>query len=592
MRSAPRPLSSFYAPALVGCGYFLAASLALLISRFEGGLAFIWGANALLMARLLTSRRRHWPPVIVACALASALSTSLFGMGPAAAIPMAVANVIEALTVAILCRRFAPDRKVAGSIAPLIIFILALCGVANVLAGAVAGLVASLLTPVSFGASWVQWYIGHVLGGLTCTPLLILFLQGELGRWFKDTSLATKLEALVLLLLFSLVTWGVFYHARYPMLFAPMVPLVLIAFRIGHLGSAASIIILATIGGIATLSGHGPINLLPGTAGDHIQFFQVYLALCFLLSLPVAAELNGRRRLFRLLQDSEARYRVIAEHSGDVVLNISVDGTIQYASPSATEQIGCKPELLVGQSAANLIDPLDRAVVIATHRRALSHPGGTHKVEFRPLLSTINAQWCEMVTRAVVDERGVTCGVISTVRDISRHKAQQHALQQVAAVDSLTGADSRRAFLDKLDREVARAGQGTPSCLLLIDIDHFKAVNDRYGHGAGDRVLTTFVERLRPGLRSTDSIGRLGGEEFAILIADSDIARASMVCERLRKMVAAPVEVAGGDAITVTFSAGLAELVRESDSATLLDAADKALYRAKHGGRNCLRLAA
>jgi diguanylate cyclase (GGDEF)-like protein len=127
----------------------------------------------------------------------------------------------------------------------------------------------------------------------------------------------------------------------------------------------------------------------------------------------------------------------------------------------------------------------------------------------------------------------------------------------------------------------------------VIDIDHFKAVNDLHGHGAGDRVLAAFVEGLRPGLRGGDAIGRLGGEEFAILLSGTDVERSSMICERLREMVAAhPVRIDSGALIRVTFSAGLVALASDSDCATIMEAADKALYRAKHSGRNCLRLAA
>ena len=580
------------APAAIGAVYFVAASLALMVSRFEGGLAFIWGANAFLMATLLTRRTQDWPGVIAASAIASVVATSLFGMGPVAAVPMAAINVAESYIVALICRHVSADRAVLASIRPLLVFILALCGVADVVTGFAAATVASLLTLVGFWASWGQWYTGHVLGGLTCTPVLVLMMQGELGRWLRSTPRAGKIEAVALLALFALITVHVFYWARYPMLFAPMLPLVLIAFRVGHLGAAASILILALVGGTATLSHVGPLTMIPATPGQRIQVFQFYLALSFLLSLPVAAELNGRRQLFRLLQRSEARFRAIAEHSGDVVLEISVEGVIDYASPSAHEQIGCAPELLVGQSAANLVDPVDRAQVIAGHRRALIHPGSVHKVEFRPLVSASGLDWCEMVTRAVVDVHGVPSGVVCTIRDISRHKARQKALQQVAARDSLTGADSRRAFLEKLDMAMLSSRNGGKSSLLMIDIDHFKAVNDRHGHGGGDRVLTGFVERLRPGLRPDDSFGRLGGEEFAILLAGSDIDQASMVCERLRARLAQPMELDNGATVTVTFSAGLVELDGRSTRSAMLEAADRALYRAKHSGRNCLRLAA
>ncbi|WP_176592620.1 sensor domain-containing diguanylate cyclase [Sphingobium sp. EM0848] len=594
MQTTPRHPFSRLAPVLLGCAYFVMATLALTGSRFDGGLAFIWGANALLMAVLLTLRIGDWLPSLMACGVASAAATSLWGMGPLAALPMAGINLLEALIVALLCQRFARGRKFAGSMRLLVVFTLALCGPANMLAGLAAALVASLLTPVAFGPSWLQWYTGHVLGGLTCTPILMMLMQGEVRRWIVQTPRREKWEALGLLIVFSLATVYVFYVARYPMLFALLLPMVVIVFRVGNLGAAASVLIVAAIGGTATITGHGPLYMLPdGSLGERMQHFQFFLAFSFLLSMPIAAELNSRRRLFQMLQESEARYRIIAEHSGDVVLNINVDGLIEYASPAAAEQIGCAPDLLIGQDVANLVDPEDRDHVSAAIARALAHPGDVQAVEFRPFISDRGLEWCEMVARAAVDEHGMPTGIVSTIRDMSRHKARQRALQQVAALDSLTGADTRRAFLEKLDDEIARVRRGGRACLLLIDIDHFKAVNDCHGHGAGDRVLAGFVERLRPGLRGMDSIGRLGGEEFAILLSGTDVERASMICERLREMVSVnPVHIDSGEAIRVTFSAGLVELDALTGRDAILEAADKALYRAKHSGRNCLRLAA
>lgn len=585
------PRSSL-APFLSGAVYFFAASLTLLTSRFDGGLAFIWIANAFLLAELLTSRPFSWIATLAACAVASALATTLFGMGPVAAVPMAVINMVESLIVAILYRRLVPGRTVMGSMRSLAAFVFALGGVADIVTAAAAAAVAAKVVATPYTLAFVQWYSGHVLGGLTCTPILLMFLQGEVRRWMSETSPRLRLEAVGLLLLFAVLAWAVFYQSRYPLLFVPLLPIVVIAFRVGHLGAAMSVVILGIIGASATIAGVGPLSLIAGSTGERTQFFQLYLAFSFLMSMPIAAELNGRRRLFRLLQESETRYRLMAEHSGDVVFDLSVDGTIRYASAASEEQIGLAPELLVGRSAVTLVDPQDRPIVIAAHRRALERPGTVQTVEFRPALSAVGCDWCEMVIRAVLDERGLPTGVVSTIRDMTRHKARQQALQQVAAVDELTGADTRRAFLEKLETEMRRTRQGGRSCLLLLDLDHFKAINDRHGHGAGDRVLAAFVERLRCGLRGIDSIGRLGGEEFAVLLSDSDIRRASTLCERLRRAVAAePMAIGDGEAITVTFSAGLVELEGDSASAAL-EAADKALYRAKHSGRNCLRLAA
>lgn len=590
----PRNSSSFAASAAIGIAYFLMAMLALVTSRFEGGLAFIWVANALLMAALHTSQTRHWPRILVACGVASMIATSLMGMGPAAALPMAAINLAEALIVVTICRRFERGRDLPGSSnKPLMVFILALSLPANVTMGAAAALVASTLTPVSFAASWLQWYSGHVLGGLTCTPILLMLFQGDVSRWFRETRPARKWEAFGLLLLFGLVVVHVFFWARYPLLFILLLPLVVIAFRIGYLGSAASVVVLAIVGGAATMAGHGPFHLVTSEIGERTQFFQFFLAFSFLLAMPLAAELNSRQQLYRMLRESEARFRAIAEHCGDVVLDVGVDGIINYASSAAAEQLGYAPGRLVGRAVADLVDPTARAAILETHRLAMEQPGEVQTVEFHSPVSADDLDWFEMVVRAVPDENGDPAGVVSTIRDMSRHKARQRALHKVAAVDTLTGADSRWAFLAKLEKEIERVARGGKACLLLIDIDHFKSVNDRYGHGAGDRVLSGFVDRLRPGLRAMDSIGRLGGEEFAVLLGGADVERASMVCERLRTMVCAHPMLIDADAeIAVTFSAGLVELNGRAGRAEVLEAADKALYRAKHGGRNCLRLAA
>ncbi|SCW57477.1 PAS domain S-box-containing protein/diguanylate cyclase (GGDEF) domain-containing protein [Sphingobium faniae] len=591
MRSSPR-LLALCAPLLTGGVYFLVSSLSLMMSRFEGGIAFIWGANAFLMAELLTSPRAHWLRAIMACALASAVSTTLFGFGPVAAFPMMLLNIAESLGVAIICRHYASGRNIMVSLVPLAVFVAALCGV-NALVGTGAALTASFFVSLPFSASWLQWWSGHVLGGLICAPVLVMLMQGEWARWFGAVSRRAKLETLGLLLLLGVTSWYIFSQDHYPLLFMPLLPLVMISFRAGHHGAAASIVVLAIIGGASAALSHGYLSTIAASPGAKTQFFQIYLAFSFFLSLPVAAELNGRRRLFQMLRDSEARYRIIAEHCGDMVLNLGVDGRIHYASPSVLEQIGCAPDLLMDQPAADLIHPKDRALMTATCRRALEQPQDIHRAEFRLFRAIDDLEWHEMVARAVIDEQDGPTGIVCTIRDMSRHKAQQQALQQAASQDSLTGAASRSAFLERLETEIGRVAGDNRSCLLLLDLDHFKAVNDCYGHAAGDRVLGAFVERLKPGLRSRDCIGRLGGEEFAILLADLDIHRASAVCERLRRMVAGePVPLDTGQSVTVTFSAGLVELDGASEAGAMLEAADKALYRAKNSGRNCLRLAA
>ncbi|HWQ12867.1 MAG TPA: response regulator [Roseiflexaceae bacterium] len=153
--------------------------------------------------------------------------------------------------------------------------------------------------------------------------------------------------------------------------------------------------------------------------------------------------------------------------------------------------------------------------------------------------------------------------------------------------DGLTGLLNHAAVDQHLEREIARARRmGSDLALALIDVDHFKRVNDTHGHPAGDRVLKSLARLLQQGLRNSDVIGRYGGEEFALILPDTDGARAVEVLERLRTSFAGVRHRAGDTVFSVTLSAGVACLADYPDTAMLTAAADQALYAAKRSGRN------
>lgn len=167
-------------------------------------------------------------------------------------------------------------------------------------------------------------------------------------------------------------------------------------------------------------------------------------------------------------------------------------------------------------------------------------------------------------------------------------------LRLIASTDELTGVSSRRAFMVDLARAFERQRRhGRPACLAMLDIDHFKAVNDSHGHGAGDAVLTALAALIKKQVRQGDTVGRLGGEEFAILMPETGQAEAAVCIGRLREAIAAlRVRTAKG-AIKVTASFGMAALTPALlDIDAWLAAADGALYRAKRAGRNCCMAAA
>jgi diguanylate cyclase (GGDEF)-like protein/PAS domain S-box-containing protein len=200
--------------------------------------------------------------------------------------------------------------------------------------------------------------------------------------------------------------------------------------------------------------------------------------------------------------------------------------------------------------------------------------------------------WAEMSAR-IVELDGQRCSLVG-IFDVTAQKALEDQLRALATYDSLTGATNRRYFVELAQNERERSlRHGSPMSLCLFDADHFKSINDNHGHVAGDHVLTAIAQSAKSVLRTSDVLGRLGGEEFAILLPNTDLPGALVVAERVRAAVAAG-EVQNGDVgldeprapIRVTISLGVAQLRGDEPSETLMKRADRALYAAKDLGRD------
>lgn len=158
--------------------------------------------------------------------------------------------------------------------------------------------------------------------------------------------------------------------------------------------------------------------------------------------------------------------------------------------------------------------------------------------------------------------------------------------------DSLTGLLNHSAIKDQLDREVARVKrQKSHSCFAMVDIDFFKKVNDTYGHPVGDRVIKSLSRLLKQRLRENDSVGRYGGEEFALVLADTDGAAALKVLDAIREDFSRLLHQGDGVEFSASFSCGIADMADFPDATAIGDAADRALYQAKHAGRNRVAMA-
>jgi diguanylate cyclase (GGDEF)-like protein/PAS domain S-box-containing protein len=310
------------------------------------------------------------------------------------------------------------------------------------------------------------------------------------------------------------------------------------------------------------------------------------------ISQRVAAELR--------LKESEARYRLLADNSTDMVFQLDRDLVRRYVSPACREVFGYEPEELCGVRPAGMAHPDDAGQQERALRSLLNGDADRQTIISRMRHRAGHWIWVEALLRAVKDPKTGECsGIVGTVRDISARKAAEDAaadanrrLLALAEQDGLTGLANRRTFDDTLTQEFRRAKRERKNfALIMIDVDWFKAFNDRYGHLAGDDCLRKVGRVLSSTLqRPADLAARYGGEEFVALLPNTDEIGAATVAERIRQAVLELAIKHDASACGVaTISAGVAglnDVGRDGEAEALLQAADQALYCAKRTGRN------
>ncbi|GHU10909.1 hypothetical protein AGMMS50225_15310 [Betaproteobacteria bacterium] len=307
-----------------------------------------------------------------------------------------------------------------------------------------------------------------------------------------------------------------------------------------------------------------------------------------LLHLEWGHQVKGHGAMINAL----ARHNdLLIETIGEGVYGLDREGKITFINRAACNMLGLDNVDVIGK------DPHP----IFHHRKADGQP---YPVETCPLMKAVRdgQQWegeewlihqdghgfPALMTVSPIYSHGIYEGSVTVFRNIARLRDRQDELTRLAITDSLTGIPNRRYFLELFESELARLRRHhSVASLLMADLDFFKRVNDRYGHAVGDLVLRHFVSVARSALRRTDIIGRLGGEEFAILLPGDGINGANELAERLRLLVeSSPVRV-DDTHVQITVSIGITELYPQDLSADApLSRSDEALYAAKQAGRN------
>ncbi|WP_168990536.1 sensor domain-containing diguanylate cyclase [Aureimonas flava] len=587
-------------PALLGAAYFALAAASILLTRWGAQIATMWPAGGLAVAVLTSADRAHLRRYALAVATGSLTANVVCGVPIGSSALYTAANVTETLLAVLLLSRgpfggpsFVDARQVAR-----------FCAIAA-FACLVSTAVASADTAWSDWRFSASWFAADLLGMVLAAPLVFLWLERDGG---DTTSALTRNGAGMFALAMggvAIVTSTVFAQSSLALLFLPSAALIAAAHATGPLGATAGTLVIAVIGSAAIASGQGPTMFIHSGPSEQTYFLQFYLAVLMGCGLSMAALQTARDRLMADLRN-QTRLLSMAERVAKIG-----HWHLELATGAVTwsEEVfrlhgmdeGHEPSLATGLAAYHPDDreQLGAAIALATRT------GDAFRMRARLIRPDGEMRYVDVSGEAIVAD-GVVRSLFGVLQDITRQVEIERGLEASreealalaseatirAETDALTGIANRRRILEAIDAAVRDAAASRePLSLAMFDIDHFKRVNDRHGHATGDAVLQGVASAAKAAVRGSDLVGRLGGEEFLVVLPGASQAVAMAIAERIRQEVRGDGREREGRP-PVTVSLGVATLEGGEDGAALMRRADLALYRAKAEGRNVARLAA
>lgn len=289
-----------------------------------------------------------------------------------------------------------------------------------------------------------------------------------------------------------------------------------------------------------------------------------------------------------LVRKNEEQFRIVTTLAPVGIFVTDVDGQGTFVNQQWCELTGLTAEQAIGEGWTQALYPEDREKV-AQQWKASVQKLGKFQMEFRFVRPDGSVIWVKGLASAILDENGIATGFLGTVHDVTSTKQRQMELEQQALYDPVTTLANRVLFHDRMEHAFASSRRRPPHpfTVFFMDLDGFKAVNDSHGHEAGDKVLHEVARRMSLAIRPGDTLARIGGDEFAVILRDAaEVRHGHAVADRLIASVNEPITL-GAASVTVGISIGAALDHKGYESANdLINAADKAMYRAKLGGKN------
>lgn len=299
-----------------------------------------------------------------------------------------------------------------------------------------------------------------------------------------------------------------------------------------------------------------------------------------------------KHRIEMKLQEKEKWLSTILEGIADGVIATDAHGVVTFMNPVAAALTGWKPDSGLSRRLEDIVMLYDgdkETSFFLSPQEIIEHGGFPKNI---PNLWIVNQQKktpVEIKASIIHDENGAPAGLVILLHDITERRQHEEQLRLLAIHDSLTQLPNRILFFDRLNLALSQVRRhGHRLAILMLDLDHYKKINDTYGHSVGDLLLKEVGKRLQAAIRSSDTVARFGGDEFVLLLPEIHTSSdAAQIAKRLLEAISSPFEI-NGLPLFITVSIGIAIFPEDGDDRdSLITNADLALYAAKDRGRNC-----
>jgi diguanylate cyclase (GGDEF)-like protein/PAS domain S-box-containing protein len=564
---------------IVAAVYLAAAKLGLTTAFTAEQVTLVWPPTGLALGLLMLAGPDLWPGVLL-----GAFVANLTAHQPVAvALAVAAGNTLEGMTGAWLLRRFVGmplSQSWQRSMLAVVVFGALASTMISATIGATSLCVGGLQSWSSFWSMWRTWWLGNAAGDLIVAPTLLAFSARP-----RNLNWVQRLEIGALVAGLSLTSVVVFARrfdsaVHYPLEYLVFPFLIWAAIRFGITGAAFANLLTATIAIWGTGRGYGPYAA--GQGDERLMLLQIFLSVVSSSGLLLGATVSDR-------DAARVRRAGMLEAALDCIISMDQIGRIIEFNPAAERAFGYTRAQAMGQDFSDLIIPehlreFHRRAIMRHHR--LGDPGLLGR-RFETV--AVRADGQEFPIELSMSRVPTAGPPIFTafVRDITEQKRMVKQLAFRATHDGLTSVLNNAAFMERLTLAARQANVGgrRDMAVLFVDLNKFKAINDRFGHVVGDRLLVAIARRLRAAVRPNDSVGRLGGDEFAVLLEHvTDQSDVDAVVHRVQAALDEPFNVDSHE-IRASASVGISlASVHGPRPEDLLRAADHAMYVIKTGG--------